>query len=365
MNILYLADAHSSHTKKFVDYFIGKGHEVSVFSLSSGDIDGARVQSLNIKNESGLSSFKKFFLYYSKIGKLKKFINEVKPDIIHAHYASSYGMLARLSGKKYILSVWGSDVYDFPNENILKKHLIKKNLKKASVILSTSKDMKLVAKKFTDKEIIVTPFGVDINEYRPMEVEKISDFTVGTIKAFYKKYGFDYLIEGYKGFLDETGADSKLILAGKGPDFDEIVKKVLDLGIKDKVIFPGFINKEEVIKTFNQMDVAVFPSVLDSESFGVAAVEAGACGVCQIVSNVGGLPEATNPGVSSILVPKENSNAIKEALVKLYKDRSLLEKMSTEARKYVEDNYNIEDNFAVIEKIYNNFNKFQNKKELE
>lgn len=95
-------------------------------------------------------------------------------------------MLARLSGKKYILSVWGSDVYDFPNENILKKHLIKKNLNKASVILSTSKDMKLEAKKFTDKEIIVTPFGVDINEYRPMEVERISDFTVGTIKAFIK-----------------------------------------------------------------------------------------------------------------------------------------------------------------------------------
>lgn len=67
MNILYLADAHSSHTKKFVDYFLGKGHEVSVFSLSSGEIDGARVQSLNIKNESGLSSFKSSFYIILKL----------------------------------------------------------------------------------------------------------------------------------------------------------------------------------------------------------------------------------------------------------------------------------------------------------
>ncbi|MDO5718175.1 MAG: glycosyltransferase, partial [Tissierellia bacterium] len=281
MKICYLADANSVHTKKWCEFFNKKGYEIIVISLGDGEIDNTRVYSFGVDGFSTKGHFSKLLTYFSKVKETKRIIRKENPDIIHAHYATSYGMLASLLGvHPYILSVWGSDIYDFPNSGFLQKKLLERNLKKADVILSTSKAMKIETEKYTDKKIEVTPFGVDIDLYKPYETEKLSNFTVGTIKSFYPKYGIEYLIRGFADFLLRTKSDdSLLILGGKGPQEEELKKLVMDLDIEDKVKFLGFLSQEDVIKSFNQMDVAVFPSTLDSESFGVAAVEAGACGV--------------------------------------------------------------------------------------
>lgn len=125
-----------------------------------------------------------------------------------------------------------------------------------------------------------------------------------------------------------------------------------ELDIKENVEFLGFINQEKVIEAFNRFDIAVFPSTLDSESFGVAAVEAQACGTPVIVSNVGGLPEATYPNNSSLLVNKKSVDELAVAIEKLIEDDNLRINMGKSGRKFVEDNFNIEDNFNKVDTIY-------------
>lgn len=354
MKILYLADANSVHTKKWCDFFLKKGYEIVVVSLGDGEIPGVRVHSMGITGFAERSQVSKLFTYFSKAGAVRQIVLREKPDIIHAHYATSYGILAaRLGIHPYILSVWGSDVYDFPKSGFLQRRLLEYNLRQADYILSTSHAMKKETEQYTDKEILVTPFGVDTHVYRPMDVDKLSEFTVGTVKSFYPKYGMTYLIEGYHQFLQETGAtDSKLLLVGSGPQESELRDLTKSLEIESRVLFPGFVDQEGVIRAFNQMDVAVFPSVLDSESFGVAAVEAGACGTPTIVSNVGGLPEATKPNETSLLVPAEDSKAIADALIKLYSDPILREKMGEAARDFVMNTYQIDSNFDEVDAIY-------------
>lgn len=355
LRICYLSDASSVHTKKWCKFFINKGYDIHVISLNDGVIEGATVHSLalNVEDIKKDSSYKKG-AYLKNIFKVRKLVKEIKPDILHAHYASSYGTLGWLCKfKPYILSVWGSDIYDFPKQNIFFKQLIKYNLNKAELIFSTSKAMAAETNKYTPKEIIVTPFGVDTNKFKRLDNQKDAKeyITIGTIKTLEKKYGIDYLIKAF-ALLCEKGYNMRLEIYGSGSEGDNLRKLASDLKVEDKVLFGGYITEEQVVNKFNSFDIAVFPSTLDSESFGVAAVEAEACGVPVVISDTPGLMEATKPGETSLVAKKKDYEDLADKIEKFVVDKKLRVKFANNAIKYVEDNYDLTKNFEKVENIY-------------
>lgn len=352
MKICYLSDANSVHTKKWCSYFIEKGCEVHIISLNYGEIPGAfiHVLDIDINNVRAGGPFSKLS-YITKLKKVKSLIYEIKPDIVHAHYASSYGLLGALVNfHPYIISVWGSDVYDFPNKGRIFKEIIKYNLSKADVILSTSKAMAEETSKYTNKLIGITPFGVDIDLFKPSQTHDERYITIGTVKSLEKIYGIEYLIRAFYRAVKEFN-NLKLVIAGDGSQFSYLQKLTEDLHIENQVVFLGRINEAQVIDTLQKLDVAVFPSIY--ESFGVAAVEAQACGVPVIVSDTGGLPEAAKPGYSSILVEKGSEDSLYKALKELINDENKRKEMGRNARDFVLKNYDIRSNFLKVENIYN------------
>lgn len=354
MKICYLADINSAHTHKFLNYFVKKGYDIHVISLGKGEYNGVKVHSLDIEDNVMKGKSEKGKVgYLKKIKKVKELINEIKPDILHAHYASSYGLLGALANyHPYIISVWGSDVYDFPIKSPIHKMIIKYNLKKADYILSTSNVMKKETEKYTNKEIKVTPFGVDINKFYPNKIES-DEIIIGTIKTLEEKYGVQYLVKAFKQVKEENkDLDIKLRIGGKGSQEDYLKNLCRELNIENDVTFLGFVKPDDVIKEFQRFDISVFPSTLDSESFGVAAVESEACGTPVIVSNVGGLMESTKPNETSLVVEKKSVEDLAEKLNILVRDKDLRIKMGKAARKFVEDNYSLEKNFEYINKIY-------------
>lgn len=354
MKICYLADINSAHTHKFLNYFVKKGYDIHVISLGKGEYNGVKVHSLDIEDNVMKGKSEKGKVgYLKKIKKVKELINEIKPDILHAHYASSYGLLGALANyHPYIISVWGSDVYDFPIKSPIHKMIIKYNLKKADYILSTSNVMKKETEKYTNKEIKVTPFGVDINKFYPNKVES-DEIIIGTIKTLEEKYGVQYLVKAFKQVKEENkDLDIKLRIGGKGSQEDYLKNLCRELHIENDVTFLGFVKPDDVIKEFQRFDISVFPSTLDSESFGVAAVESEACGTPVIVSNVGGLMESTKPNETSLVIVKKSVEDLAEKLNILVRDKDLRIKMGKAARKFVEDNYSLEKNFEYINKIY-------------
>lgn len=354
MKICYLSDANSIHTKKWCNYFRSKGDEIHVISLNGGSIPGVKVHSLNVNLDEvkGISYLSKF-KYLTFTGKVKKLVNEIKPDVLHAHYASSYGFLGASTGvHPYIISLWGSDIYDFPKKNFFFKKFIERNLAKADVILSTSRVMADEAKKYTNKSIEITPFGVDIDLFKPIDntnKKERDKLIIGTIKAFEKQYGIEYLVKAFS-LLSKKYENIYLELGGSGSQQGELEELTRSLGIEEKVKFLGFMSQREVIEALNRFDIAVFPSIF--ESFGVAAVEAQACGIPVIVSNAEGLKEATSPGRSSILVAKEDEKQLAKALEELITNEKLREDMGRFGRVFVEENFDIKDNFDKVDKLY-------------
>lgn len=358
MKICYLADANSIHTKKLCSYFVSLGYDMTLISLNDGQIPGAKVYSMNMKIANNGSTISKL-LYLNKLGKIKKIINEIKPDIIHAHYASSYGLLASLINyKPIIVSVWGSDVYDFPKKSFLHKKIIEFNLKKSDCILSTSEIMKKETEKYTDEKIIVTPFGVDIDKFKPDKIDKNDDIVIGSIKSLEEKYGIKYLISAFKIVKEKNPSKNlKLVIAGKGSQLEELQKLCEELEIKDSVSFMGYISQDKVVTTFQGFDIAVFPSTLDSESFGVAAVEAQACAIPVVVSDVDGLLESTVPNITSLVAKRKSYEDLAEKIDILVKNEELRREMGIKGRENVINKYNIKNNFNIINEVYKSFIK--------
>lgn len=351
MKVLLISDHLSSHTLKWAISLSERNIDILIFSLNFGNdfsyskYNNIEVETYNVGTEtvkSGNLLTKSSYLF--AISRLKKTIKRFNPDILHAHYATSYGILGALSGfHPFIISVWGSDVYDFPN-NFITRFILKYNLRKADRILSTSHVMAEETKKYTSSEIEVTPFGIDIESFRPMKVDSIfpkDALVVGTIKALEDKYGVDYLIRAFKIVRDQRPNKSiKLLLVGTGSKELELKNLVADLGISDEVVFTGRIPHDEVPRYMNMLDVYVALSTLDSESFGVAILEASACEKPVVVSNVGGLPEVVNEGVTGFVVDKCNEIAASKAMGKLIDEPALRVGMGLAGRVRVIEHYN-------------------------
>lgn len=352
MVICFLAPANSAHIIKWCDYFITRGHEVHVVSFVNDKIPGTSVHFVDCGANGDSSDLKKLS-YLFKAKTIRKLVEEISPDILNVHYATSYGAVAALSGLKgYILSVWGSDIFSFPLKSPLHKALLKYSLNRASYLFSTSRAMADEAGKYTNKTFEITPFGVDMELFSPDKRKRNeNDFVIGTVKSLAPEYGIDYLIKAVSIMRkDHPEVPIKLRIAGKGPEESSLKNLAKETGIDDVTTWLGFISQEEAAKEWANFDLAVIYSI--TESFGVSAVEAESCMCPVIISNLPGLMEATSPGTTSVVIPGKDEKKLEETIYALYLDESKRSDMGKKGREFVRENYEYHRCFEKIETLF-------------
>ena len=351
--LMFLSAASSIHTVKWVNA-LSKYYEVHLVYCSNHaptlhKMDkNVILHSLKYKAKLG---------YYLNALQLKKLYKKIKPDIINVHYASGYGTLARMAKlPNVILNVWGSDVYDFPNKSKLMRKIVKKNLFYASKLASTSIVMaNEVKRQFSDlgKEIAITPFGVDTNRFKKMDVSHDKDFVIGNIKALAPKYGIKYIILGVDDFIKKIDNNNvKCYIYGDGEQKEELQKLIKSLNLSDTIILKGRIPNEEVPKTLNSFDVFCAASVINSESFGVAIVEAMACEVPVIATKIDGFSEVMVDNETGLMIEKEDFKAISNALEYMYNNQNKRTEFGKNGRKRVLENYDWEKNVKTLIDVY-------------
>lgn len=354
MKICFIASANSLHIVKWSRWFVSRGHQIDVISFEEdqGINPYARIYEIPIGFDVHTASYWKKISYLTHSFTIKKLVQQIHPDIINVHYASSYGSVAALSGiGKYILSLWGSDIYDFPNVSFFHRELLKYSLRKAGLLLSTSHAMAEEARKYTTAPITITPFGVDMDLFKPCEHKNVETFTVGTIKTLEPIYGIEYLIRAVAILKKEhPEIPLRLRIAGKGAYENAYKELASELGIENITTWLGFISQDEAAKEWASFDVSVIVS--EAESFGVSAVESQACGTPVIVSDIPGLKESTFPGVSSIVVPKRDCRTLADAILSLYRNEKLRRQMGCAGRQYVLEHFEMDRCFQFIEDTF-------------
>jgi glycosyltransferase involved in cell wall biosynthesis len=362
MKVLLLSDPNSAHTLKWARSLAANGVEIVIFGLgalthdSYHGIPNIRVHTVGqsvSRNEGAFTKLK----YLGALGEVRRVIAEFRPDVVHAHYATSYGVLGALCRfHPFVLSVWGGDVFSFPNRTVLHRWLLKHNLRKADRILSTSNVMAAETRKYTTKDIEVTPFGVDLSVFRPQAVNgpfAPGDIVVGTVKTLEAKYGIEYLVRAFHQVRSRHPAlPLKLLIVGGGSLEQHLRSLVRELGIDDCTHFTGYVRYDEVPAYHNMLSISVSVSVADSESFGVAIIEAGACEKPVVVSKVGGLPEVVEDGVTGLVVPPRDTDATAAAIERLVLDPALRSMMGRAGRERVRRLYDWDDNVRQMIGIY-------------
>lgn len=351
MKIAILAPSKSIHTHKWALYYKKKGIEVKVYTFdnhyseaNAKEVDTVRLPMLLPGKIS----------YLTAVSHLKRMLNEWKPDILHSHFISSYGLVGTLSKyQPHFTSVWGKDIFVFPKQNIVNRKLVELTLSKAAAICSTSHVMAKETNLYTNRPIYVTPFGVDLNLFYPSDITKELDeeIIIGTVKALEDKYGIGDLIRAFAEFRKHYPT-SKLLIAGDGPQRQEYEELTRSLGIEEETTFTGRIPNTEVPELIRKMTIFAVPSTEDSESFGVAAVEAMACGIPVVVSNVGGLPEVVIEGRTGLIVDKNRPDQLAASFNKLASDPELRKQMGQNGVAHVKSLYDWEQNAEYMLSLY-------------
>lgn len=358
MKIAFLAGLSSIHTVRWANAFAERAHEVHVITSPSHSNTS---HSLSRDVRVHLLPFPSPFGYYLNAKMLKNILRGIDPNILNVHYASGYGTLGRLSGfHPSILSVWGSDVYDFPYKSCLHKAIVRQNLLAANIVCSTSNAMAqqthLICPQLVRIEI--TPFGVDTSDFRPMPEYRDTTFiTVGTVKTLAPQYGIDTLLEAFAYAKERLHKNKsvirlRLMIIGDGPQEKELKGLAQKMNIHDSCMWIGKISHEEVPKYLNQLDIYV--ALSRSESFGVAVIEASACGLPVVVSDAGGLPEVVLNSKTGLIVKRDSPEEAGEALLSLIKNKKLRNRIACDGQNFVQNHYEWKFCVDLMEKIFFN-----------
>ena len=373
MKICYIGNPQVIHLKRRIKYFVNKGHEVHVITPQPEEIEGAYIHEISIDAfyDMPTSFFYKirvigYFLnlirrhYFVK--QTKKIIKRINPNVIDAHYLSHYGIFAsHLKFHPLILTCWGSDILLDPEKyGISHIRKIKKAFKKADLITVESKYMKRSVEEYGFKEKIkIIPVGVDLDKFNSnisdvdlqKKIKNNDDFVIISTRDFEPKYNIRNILEAFI-LLQQNYENTKLILAGTGSQERELKNQIKNLEIGKKIIFLGKIPYDEMPKYYNLSDIYVSASTSDAMS--VSKLEAMACGLIPVVSDIPANREVINDGENGFIF-KNNPEELSKKLsyvIENYED--IKENIIKSNLKINEETFNWNKNMEAMYKLYKN-----------
>ena len=303
----------------------------------------------------------------SLANKLVEVSREFRLDIIHAHYAIPHAVAAYLARQilstvgseqvpRVITTLHGTDVTLIgrdPSYSETVAFCI--NRSDAVTAVSDSLRQDTFRQLPVTADIRVIPDFLDCQQHRRQPDEGIaSRYRAGDpdtklvihVSNFRPVKRVDAVVEIFRRIRERVNA--RLLLVGDGPDLPLARRVAREHGIGDHVEALG--EQEQVVPLLSAADLFLLPSA--EESFGVASLEAMACGVPVVASRVGGLPEVIEHGVSGFLHPEDNLQAMADSGVRLLTDKGLHDRITAGGLKAVHEKFCVDAVVPEYEGLY-------------
>jgi glycosyltransferase involved in cell wall biosynthesis len=364
MKICILADARTTHIKRWVEYF-AREHDVDLITLSYtiperttiGEEIYEKMENVHLHKVS-----KKFPEILFAPFKIRKLISKIKPDIIHSHYVTQYGFCGAFSGfHPLVISAWGSDVLIDPNESILYKQMIRFALNNADLITSDGYNSKSAMTELGTKEekIKIIYHGVDVSAFCPEKRNRtiIQDLfggdypTVISVRGLEPIYDVESLIRAIPDIIKEV-PDVRFIIAREEFQKEILIDLAKSLNVFDSIKFVGLIKHEDLPLYLSSSDIYVSTSLSDGGT-AVSNIEGMACGLPPIVTDVGDNSMWIKDEENGFIVPTQNPKYLAEKIIFLLKNETLQKEFGEISRKLVEENANYCIEMEKMEKLYN------------
>ena len=198
-----------------------------------------------------------------------------------------------------------------------------------------------------------------------MLIQKFSDhikfekneeiFQILSIGYLIERKGFEYLIKSVKEVL-KIHHNINLKIVGTGPLENQIKNQIKELELEGNIEILGNVSDEELLDLYNSSDIFVFPSIVDSqgntEGLGVVLLEAMACKLPVIGSNIGGIPDIVHDRINGLLVPQKNIFELSNAINELIKNEEFRKSLALNGYEMVKGHFSWEQIAKDYLKIY-------------
>ena len=297
---------------------------------------------------------------------LTKKASAIQADVYEAHAVSGYGFpktLEKLGIKKpFIHTIHGvlADEYEqakkngYPSvrgrvANYFMQRLSKleeETAKNATIIVTISNySLEKIQKYYAieQSKVRIVPNGVDIEKFKPRDPQAIrqklglgNEPCVLFVGSLILRKGLPFLVEAAKKVVKDQ-ADTKFLIVGEGPLRNQLSDSLETAKLSGSFKFIGNLKDDMLPAIYNCADVFVLPSIQEGQ--GIVLLEAQASGKPVVAFDIGGVNEAVQNNETGLLVKRGNIEALADALLKLLTDKTLREKMGSNGRKFVSENY--------------------------
>jgi glycosyltransferase involved in cell wall biosynthesis len=345
MRILYLGNIQSIHLRRWVSSAVMAGDQAAVCSFVRGQCE----VEVNVLRTFGFGKAAYLFC----VPQLNRVVRQFRPDVVHAHYLTSYGALASLAGcHPLLVSAWGSDLLRVTTTTAFHRWAARQAVRKADIVTVVANHMKASAVALgADRDRIETvSFGVDLALFKPRAAQPANGLPrIVCTRNFDDVYRLDTLIAAVARLKNE-GRRLRCHLIGDGPRRRQLQRLAKTLGVGADVAFLGSRVSSEVADELASADLFVSPSISDGNN--VSLTEAMACGAFPIATDIAANRQWIESGVTGLLFPSGDAYALARALATALDSPELRQRAKRMNLEMVRQRANWDESVAHMRDLY-------------
>ena len=363
MKICYLANAQSVHTQKWVRFFADKGHEIYLISFEKDHVENVRMY--NLKRPFGLRLGLDIPFRFVRAQAIKRLIERIDPDILHAHYLVDYGLYGAFCGfKPFVVTAWGSDALFIPSEGLRKymvKRLISKYvISKADLVTADSESLlnAVIIFGVPREKVKLIGHGVNLNVFHPsVGNEKLKEKlkipvscpVVISTRSLEPIYDVETLIKAIPIVL-RSNDNVYFVIVGGGSSKTKLEMTAGELGVSNRVRFVGRVSQMEVAELLGMSDVYVSTALSDSTP--VSLLEAMACCLPVVITDLEATREWIRDGVNGFFIRSMDFRALADRILFLLENRNVGRKFGSVSMRIVKEKADYEKEMGKMEQLY-------------
>lgn len=294
--------------------------------------------------------------------RLRALVRTWKPDLIHAGPVNTAGPLAVATGfRPLLLMPWGTDVLIVPNKSLPGRMIVRHTLRQAALITCDARvvrDRVVELAGYPAEKIVIFPWGIDLERFQPCESERqaaraevgVAEGPVVLMNRSFKPiYGIEFFLRAIPRLLAKIPKVS-VIIAGDGPLRASLVTLADELGVSSRTRFIGAVDNSRMPRLLHAADVYVSSSLSDGTS--ISLLEAMACGLPVVVSDLPANREWVETGRNGVLVSPGDSETLADAIERVLADPTLGRTMGQRNLEVARERANWNRNYEKLEEMF-------------
>lgn len=314
-HLCLLGDANSPHTQRWAREMLARGWRVSLIT--------ARPEPVADVEQCILPPVQRSADWLLRTAAVQRHVRALAPDIVHAHYISSYGYLAARCGRHpLVMTAWGSDLLVTPHRSRWMRWLTGWILRRADLITGDSASLIEAVQQYHPRgPVHEIHWGVDRTRFSPTPWQHKDGLQLVSLRAWEPNYNIDILIDAF-GLLRQRLASTplRLHLLGGGSMEAALRAQAQALGLAEHIMFHGRLDDAGMAAVLAHSKISI--TVPSSDATSVAMLESMACGLAVVASNLAANHQWLGP---QWLVQPRNAQALADRLHTLATDEDSMQ----------------------------------------